>query len=1072
MTATPAAPHYVLPADRTPMLAVRGRRVDIIQAINQLYEGELCWAEDEGVLYIVTRVGGAKQLHQASAGVFIANQPPAVQGAVAPASPEIGMVWYDTTSSELYIWDGTNWLALGEHAPTLISATRPASPADRQFWLDTSNAQQPRLFLYDNGRGDFVEIIPPMASATNDGLLSQGDWQKLQGLRNAAIPDWNAGPGVAGEILNKPVISPPPPLASETVAGIVLLARDSDLGDPSCRDRAVVAAQVAWLKAALDWWRSTWLPGNHLSCVDTAPGLWNGRDDTIEVLGPIEINVDGRGWSVGPEPVIRNQTVEGRWSPSAIADLDDGEVLTGSLVCAVEQLRVDYTMTVQRQMEISSVEPVVDAPLNTVVESDVMTATGSNLPYQIWALSEAPMAEISVDEGDWEPADGRTLVHGCGEARIRVRHLTRPLVSDESRTWVFVGTLAESASTAFHSITVPVLAPELGRVQLLERNPGGDRFTDQSFDLEAVLRVPGEPPAARLARFEVRGRVDRPVITDAITQVDGGAAKSVRVSSRMTSHHRHGARSPYPKIYGYKSIEELEDPVKAADYVPTSVSASCFHEYPLNSGRIPMQFKHDKLLVQLVDAGASGRHTVVLPWADFSDRHWWGDHHYKQSATLRVYVWDQTNGWRRDGEITGARPGADHRYTLTQPSQWLAVSLEASSHHRGKDEDEEIPPFFRIESGPLKLTFRSNRDLDKIRVGDRVWQDDAQTTTGPTRLRVSSYRNELVNGLRSVRDLPFQDTYSGLGMLSSRLEDLPAIDGKECAWLRYHADSDGAGVLGFVVRCRRETSTVYIKVRRSRYGHDHDHHHDHEHEFGHDYKCDHEHGGEHAGEVLERHVVVVDENDSESRDSSKIVRVQLNNLPKDGYVTLQCSHRDHIHILYFGGIGSSYGPAATVSAVDQAALTLTLEKAVGQFRVGQTVLAPRQVLEDLHRWLDIDAHGVVRGMMEAAPAWREYPFVADMTTIHFPAVWDSGRAPDVDLPPGTSLSAEVQAVNIAGMAADLAPPITPGSGTLAQGVITAAFDDYEKARVAALRAAELRLAALGMSTTDIAALHL
>ena len=76
-------------------------------------------------------------------------------GANQPARPISGQVWFDSGSSKLKFYDGTQWRTTGGAE---IGGTQPTGLANGDFWWDTGNDQ---LYVY-NGT-NFVLIGPQNA---------------------------------------------------------------------------------------------------------------------------------------------------------------------------------------------------------------------------------------------------------------------------------------------------------------------------------------------------------------------------------------------------------------------------------------------------------------------------------------------------------------------------------------------------------------------------------------------------------------------------------------------------------------------------------------------------------------------------------------------------------------------------------------------------------------------------------------------------------------------------------------------------------------------------------------------
>lgn len=50
------------PTKRTPVRIARGLKLDLQASIGDLLEGEICWAEDENILYVVEGSGASAHL--------------------------------------------------------------------------------------------------------------------------------------------------------------------------------------------------------------------------------------------------------------------------------------------------------------------------------------------------------------------------------------------------------------------------------------------------------------------------------------------------------------------------------------------------------------------------------------------------------------------------------------------------------------------------------------------------------------------------------------------------------------------------------------------------------------------------------------------------------------------------------------------------------------------------------------------------------------------------------------------------------------------------------------------------
>ena len=105
-------------------------------------------------------------------------------GANEPARPISGQVWFDTGSSKLKFYDGTQWRTTGGAE---VGTTEPTGLATADFWWDTSNDQ---LYVY-NGT-NFVLIGPQNAGEGVTQMQSQSvldTTSTTRGLIAAVIED-------------------------------------------------------------------------------------------------------------------------------------------------------------------------------------------------------------------------------------------------------------------------------------------------------------------------------------------------------------------------------------------------------------------------------------------------------------------------------------------------------------------------------------------------------------------------------------------------------------------------------------------------------------------------------------------------------------------------------------------------------------------------------------------------------------------------------------------------------------------------------------------------------------------
>ena len=74
--------------------------------------------------------GGAGDGGAGGGGTFIGPTP--------PAAPALGQLWFNTSTNQLFVWSGTQWLTAAPRGVT-VSALPPTSPAAGDFWFNTNN---------------------------------------------------------------------------------------------------------------------------------------------------------------------------------------------------------------------------------------------------------------------------------------------------------------------------------------------------------------------------------------------------------------------------------------------------------------------------------------------------------------------------------------------------------------------------------------------------------------------------------------------------------------------------------------------------------------------------------------------------------------------------------------------------------------------------------------------------------------------------------------------------------------------------------------------------------------------
>ena len=122
-------------------------------------------------------------------------------------------------------------------------------------------------------------------------------------------------------------------------------------------------------------------------------------------------------------------------------------------------------------------------------------------------------------------------------------------------------------------------------------------------------------------------------------------------------------------------------------------------------------------------------------------------------------------------------------------------------------------------------------------------------------------------------------------------------------------------------------------------------------------------------------------------------------------------------------------PSGFVVGVDTGALTMSLEPAdpdnewgvnTGNYVINQPKVTANARLYTVH-----DANGNVSDLTSVDPGFVSQASNGGPFTLTFPAVLPSGNAPDDELPDGTTISTQIQAINTAGDSIKTGGPLTP-----------------------------------------------
>ena len=112
-------------------------------------------------------ISGLKYVFNSAVGAWeAAIQPPVVNYPSAPDLEIEGFLWYDTTNSELYIYNNGAWIATtGSQTTTIhVSDQPPGSPVNGSMWWDSVNG---RMYIYyvDPDSSQWIDAAPTVSAS-------------------------------------------------------------------------------------------------------------------------------------------------------------------------------------------------------------------------------------------------------------------------------------------------------------------------------------------------------------------------------------------------------------------------------------------------------------------------------------------------------------------------------------------------------------------------------------------------------------------------------------------------------------------------------------------------------------------------------------------------------------------------------------------------------------------------------------------------------------------------------------------------------------------------------------------
>lgn len=92
--------------------------------------------------------------------------------ATAPAGVRAGELYYNTTDSTVYVFDGTDWITTSRaNGYTTVTNTTPADPQTGDVWFDTTSNT---MLVYNSG--SWSGVVGVDSTISNPADLSSSWW--------------------------------------------------------------------------------------------------------------------------------------------------------------------------------------------------------------------------------------------------------------------------------------------------------------------------------------------------------------------------------------------------------------------------------------------------------------------------------------------------------------------------------------------------------------------------------------------------------------------------------------------------------------------------------------------------------------------------------------------------------------------------------------------------------------------------------------------------------------------------------------------------------------------------------
>ena len=414
-------------------------------------------------------------------------------GDTPPTGNEVGDLWFEEVSQELYYWNGTTWK---------VVATVNSLALTELFDVTIAGAVDGQVLSYDNASGNWVNVSPASLSvdvdlaydaasntvtnsagdnavltvvdADNAGLMEPADKTKLDGLEvndaTVTVNDANGdevGTFTVNQADDSVIALPAVPVSASAIEPTGANHGDIWVDTGECPPELKVYSDPLQCPDDSGWNKiqGGGGGGGGGTAVDYPPANLPGGSLTLQpatvssTSGKIEFSIDGVIWSDSVGPSTAGDVVQCRWTEDAHDATPHNGKTTANIKYEIfngATYTETYTFAVDKVPDSLNIEDAPDALLGIYVESPSEIVNSSvTARCRIWGTTDSDaqpqvlIVPVNIDTGvryatrntswtDIETTPGDSVLIPPG-ASIGIRHKTKDGPLDVTTSTIKVG---------------------------------------------------------------------------------------------------------------------------------------------------------------------------------------------------------------------------------------------------------------------------------------------------------------------------------------------------------------------------------------------------------------------------------------------------------------------------------------------------------------------------------------------------------------------------------------------------------------------------------------------------------